>query len=390
LVFFSLLPQIAAILRKRKLDYYLHKLLPEILQSTSFLTANGTLYIACFCILRKILGKFYFWSPGFGAALPASYMAILIERKSRRGLLTIYMANQATETLFRMAVARGAITPLRHGEVLLFCITAALFMFFFRCKDGLKGFTYSALNYLQNCGFVLFCFFLSKKEEIPTHSFSPEAAFSKVDRKIKHCEKTSQAMNLLALTRKLMDKVCKHGPRHRCCKHYGDNCISYCVKGFVRMFSIGYLIQCCLRIPSTFRHLFTEPSRLLSLFYNKENFQLGAFLGSFVSIYKGTSCFLRWVRNLDDELHALVAGCLAGISMMFYKSTTISMYLVSKLVETIYFKGIEAGKVPYFPHADSIIYAISTSICFQAAVMEVQNLRPSYWKFLLRLTNGRY
>lgn len=37
-------------------------------------------------IFRKILGKFYFWSPGFGAALPASYMAILIERKSRYGL----------------------------------------------------------------------------------------------------------------------------------------------------------------------------------------------------------------------------------------------------------------------------------------------------------------
>uniref|UniRef100_A0A8D0ZJD6 Transmembrane protein 135 n=1 Tax=Sus scrofa TaxID=9823 RepID=A0A8D0ZJD6_PIG len=74
---------IAAILRKRKLDYYLHKLLPEILQSASFLTANGALYMAFFCILRKILGKFYSWSPGFGAALPASYVAILIERKSR-------------------------------------------------------------------------------------------------------------------------------------------------------------------------------------------------------------------------------------------------------------------------------------------------------------------
>ncbi|ETE66190.1 Transmembrane protein, partial [Ophiophagus hannah] len=43
---------IAAILRKRKLDYYLNKLLPEILQSTSFLTANGSLYIMFFCILR--------------------------------------------------------------------------------------------------------------------------------------------------------------------------------------------------------------------------------------------------------------------------------------------------------------------------------------------------
>uniref|UniRef100_G3UQ23 Transmembrane protein 135 n=1 Tax=Meleagris gallopavo TaxID=9103 RepID=G3UQ23_MELGA len=222
------------------------------------------------------------------------------------------------------------------------------------------------------CLFVCFSRFIVGKEEIPTHSFSPEAAFSKTERKIKPCEKISQRMNLLALTKKLMDKVCKHGPRHRCCKHYEDNCISYCIKGFIRMFSIGYLIQCCLRIPSTFRHLFTKPSRLLSLFYNKENFQLGAFLGSFVSIYKGTSCFLRWVRNLDDELHALVAGCLAGISMMFYKSTTISMYLASKLVETIYFKGIEAGKVPYFPHADSVIYAISTSICFQAVCFDEQ------------------
>ncbi|KAJ1065924.1 hypothetical protein K5549_012912 [Capra hircus] len=79
---------IAAILRKRKLDYYLHKLLPEILQSASFLTANGALFMAFFCILRKILGKFYLWSPGFGAALPASYVAILVERKTVMSLIT--------------------------------------------------------------------------------------------------------------------------------------------------------------------------------------------------------------------------------------------------------------------------------------------------------------
>nr|XP_006007168.1 PREDICTED: transmembrane protein 135 isoform X2 [Latimeria chalumnae] len=353
---------IAAILRRRKLEYYLYKLLPEILQSAAFLTTNGGAYIAFFCILRRLLGKFYFWCPGFGAALPASYLAILIERKSRRGLLTIYMANL----------------------VLLFCITAALYMFFFRCKDGLKGFTFSALKFIVG------------KEEIPTHSFSVEAAYSRLSGKHQTEQQegsTSQRKcraSVVTLTKKLVESICRRGPRHRCCKHYEDNCISYCVKGFIRMFSVGYLIQCCLRIPSAFRHLFTKPSRLLSLFYNKENFQLGAFLGSFVSIYKGMSCFLRWVRNLDDEIHALIAGFLAGISMMFYKSTTISMYLASKLVETMYFKGIEAGKFPYFPQADTIIYAVSTAICFQAAVMEVQNLRPSYWKFLLRLTKGRF
>ncbi|XP_040584755.1 transmembrane protein 135 isoform X3 [Mesocricetus auratus] len=296
----------------------------------------------------------------------------------RRGLLTIYMANLATETLFRMGVARGTIRTLRNGEVLLFCITAAMYMFFFRCKDGLKGFTFSALRFIVG------------KEEIPTHSYSPETAYAKVEQKREKRKGKPRGRNLISLLRTLMDSICKHGPRHRCCKHYEDNCISYCIKGFIRMFSVGYLIQCCLRIPSAFRHLFTEPSRLLSLFYNKENFQLGAFLGSFVSIYKGMSCFLRWIRNLDDELHAIVAGFLAGVSMMFYKSTTISMYLASKLVETMYFKGIEAGKVPYFPQADTIIYSISTAICFHAAVMEVQNLRPSYWKFLLRLTKGKF
>ncbi|KAL2094397.1 hypothetical protein ACEWY4_009116 [Coilia grayii] len=382
---------IAAILRRRKKDYYMKRLLPEILQSTSFLTANGGLYIAFFCILRRLLGGFYSWSAGFGAALPASYISILLERKSRRGLLTIYMANLATETVFRMAVTRGIVKPIKHGEVLLFCLTASLYMFFFRCKDGLKGFAFSALKFIVG------------KEEIPTHSFLAEQAYARaLERPASEAQRgpsegtpsegtpASRRSSIAAFTRRLLDSLCKCGPRHRCCKHYHDNCISYCIKGFIRMFSVGYLIQCFLKVPSAFRQVFTKPSRLVSLLYNKENFQLGAFLGSFVSIYKGTSCFLRWVRNLDDELHALIAGFLAGISMFFYRSTSISMYLFSKLVETMYFKGIEAGRFPYFSEADTIIYAISTAICFQAAVMEVQNLRPSYWKFLLRLTKGRF
>ncbi|XP_077403488.1 transmembrane protein 135 [Vanacampus margaritifer] len=383
---YSLLYVIAAILRRRKKDYYLKRLLPEILQSTSFLTANGGLYIFFFCILRKLLGGFYSWSAGFGSALPASYIAILLERKSRRGLLTIYMTNLATEALFRMAVTRGLVRPIKHGEVLLFCITASLYMFFFRSKDGLKGFAFSALK------------FIIGKEEIPSHSVVAEQVAANPREAPAASEPShasampveSRSKSLLAYTRELLDSICKRGPKHRCCKHQHDNCISYCIKAFVRMFSVGYLIQCCLKVPSAFRYLFSKPSRLPSLFYNKDNFQLGAFLGSFVSIYKGASCLLRWLRDIDNELHALVAGFLAGISMFFYKSTSISMYLFSKLVETLYFKGIEAGHFPYFPQADTYLYAVSTAICFQAAVMEMQNIRPAYWKFLLRLTKGRF
>ncbi|XP_045891534.1 transmembrane protein 135-like [Micropterus dolomieu] len=191
------------------------------------------------------------------------------------------MTNLAIETLFRMAVTRGVIQPIRHGEVLLFCITASLYMFFFRSKDGLKGFAFSALK------------FIIGKEEIPTHSVTAEHSCTRPierteaeDSPASADRPSSRRKTLVAYTSALLESICKKGPRHRCCKHYQDSCISYCVKGFVRMFSVGYLIQCCLKVPSAFRQMFSKPSRLPSLFYNKENFQLGAFLGSFVSIYK--------------------------------------------------------------------------------------------------------
>lgn len=51
--------QIAAVLRRRKKDYYLKRLLPEIFWSCSFLTANGGLYIVSFCILRYFGPAFF-------------------------------------------------------------------------------------------------------------------------------------------------------------------------------------------------------------------------------------------------------------------------------------------------------------------------------------------
>lgn len=50
------------------------------LQKNSFESFTFLLYIS---ESRKLLGGFYSWSAGFGSALPASYIAILLERKSR-------------------------------------------------------------------------------------------------------------------------------------------------------------------------------------------------------------------------------------------------------------------------------------------------------------------
>lgn len=68
--------------------------------------------------------------------------------------------------------------------------------------------------------------------------------------------------------------------------------------------------------------------------------------------------FVGLTDNSDNANHNLnntfliVTGCLAGISMMFYKSTTISMYLVSKLVEVSYYPLNRGLHFIYFFKAD--------------------------------------
>jgi len=54
-----------------------------------------------------------------------------------------------------------------------------------------------------------------------------------------------------------------------------------------------------------------------------------------VFLFQAVHCILRWLRNKDDNYHGLIAGFLAGWTMVFYKSTTIALYLALKLAEVI-------------------------------------------------------
>lgn len=86
----------------------------------------------------------------------------------------------------------------------------------------------------------------------------------------------------------------------------------------------------------------------------------------------------------------MLAGFLAGWSMLWYKSSTIALYTAYKLAEVLYFKGISKGLLPYIRWADIIIYSVSTAFVFHVAVFEPHNLRPAYWNFLLKVTGNKF
>ena len=54
---------------------------------------------------------------------------------------------------------------------------------------------------------VLFFRFIVGKEEIPTHSYSPEAAYAKVEQKTEKQEGKPRGTNIVALVRKLVDSM---------------------------------------------------------------------------------------------------------------------------------------------------------------------------------------
>ncbi|XP_011435666.2 transmembrane protein 135 isoform X2 [Magallana gigas] len=359
---------VAGILKKRDLRYFKEKLLREIAQSVLFLTTNGTLFISFFCIWRKLAG-FYSSYCTFLCGIPACAMSVSVERSDRRGLLAIYMANVATETAYRMVLSRGWIKPVKHGEVLLFSIASAIYLYFFR-KGHLAEQTKGALSFLVGKDELP----IAEREEGPNHRRHGNTLISRLSE-----SSTFQRIN----------KSLQTTPKHFLCQHsYG--CVHYVTKSFIKMFGLGYLVQGGVKLLGALPRIYRNPSAVWHAIKHQDNFKLGAFLGCFSAIFKIVNCLLRWLRNKDSEVHGLLAGFLAGWSMLWYKSSTIALYTAYKLAEVLYFKGISKGLLPYIRCADIIIYSISTAFVFHVAVFEPHNLRPAYWNFLLKVTGNKF
>ncbi|OAD62194.1 hypothetical protein WN48_07448 [Eufriesea mexicana] len=116
------------------------------LQSTAFLSWSAFSYSMFICLLRRILGNFNFLTISFFPSFLSSLSAIIIERPSRRTLLSLYVSNIATETLFRMGVARGYYSPISQGGTYIFATSLALLLYFYRTKPNNQDSIYKILR----------------------------------------------------------------------------------------------------------------------------------------------------------------------------------------------------------------------------------------------------
>ncbi|XP_034937145.1 transmembrane protein 135-like [Chelonus insularis] len=359
-----------------------------ILQSTAFLSWSALTYPAFICLLRRILGHFNILTVSFLPAFLSSLSAILIERPSRRPLLCLYVANIATETLFRMGVWRGYFKEIPYANVGIFAASMATLLYFFRSKSSKQDSIFKIIKLMVGP--------YENPDYVETRRLSPEPSTSKHEDnpfsdKISSRIKLNTSLNLLQKSlktyRNLINWI-KCSGKHRTCPH-PYSCSSFILGGSIKLFSIGLCIQLGLKLAFQVKQLLSKPGVLKAELCKKDNFNLALFLGGFSGIYRLLSCLLRRTFNKNSKMHAIPAGLLASVAFLMFPNNTIALYVMWKALQLSWNKGVENRIVPEVKWFVIFLYCFSTAVLFHAAIIEPQNLRASYWKFLLSLSGGR-
>ncbi|XP_043669807.1 transmembrane protein 135-like [Vespula pensylvanica] len=381
---------IVTLLMKRKKptkDVILQTIL-GILQSSAFLSCSACNYSLNICVLRRILGCMNIITVSFLPSFLSSIAAILIEKPSRRTLLCLYVSNVATETLFNMGVWRGYYRSIPYGQVYIFALSIAVLLYFYRSRHARQDSIYKLIRFIigpyeqtENFG--------KRNENFQTIS-STQPLESRTSNLL---EGKSKRHNFSIIwksfeTYKQIINNLKNRTRHSSCPH-PHSCVYYVLTSGAQLFSYGYGMQAAIQLIFQNRRIFTQSKNIKKILFKKEYLKLAVFLGGFTTLYKFASCSLRRIYNKDSPKFAIPAGLIASTAFIAFPNNTLALYLMWKVLHLIWIDGIEKEILPDVKWFVIFLYSFSTAVLFHAAILEPQNLRSSYWKFLYNVSGGR-
>lgn len=336
------------------------------------------------CALRHSFGRFYFRILVAMPALLSSYLALLIEKPARRQALAFYLLNLASEIVYRMAVTKSYFRPIRHGETLLFAVSLGAWYRLLK----LHGFGRDPVSAAVKA-------VVGRAEAAPA-PIRPRTRFKK-SVTFGEPEQVGQAARLGnelgARCARLLDSIGRKlgGAKHRCCPHQEATCFRYVLQPVPTRFLLGYSIQIILKLSARPYKLVLQPrTSVREAVLAPGSLRFGLFLAALVSSGRMTSCLLRRYSDSNEPAwHGSVAGFVAGLSMLCAPRPSVSMYVMWKAIEQYYLLAARQGKAPYFNLTILSIYSLSAATILYAFALEPRFVRPSYMKFLDRLSNHR-
>jgi len=95
-------------------------------------------------------------------------------------------------------------------------------------------------------------------------------------------------------------------------------------------------------------------------------------------------------RRSHHPLHSMIAGACSGLSIVFARSSDISMYFFSKALEAVYNLSLAQGILKSIPFGGYAAFCLGCGVLFYCAVLEPFNIRSSYFGFLNKASGNRF
>lgn len=313
----------------------------SILRSSSFLGINAFLVILFFCLFRQVFGRFYYTLCAYMPSFFGSFLAIHTERPSRRRALAFYVANIASETLYRILLSRGYIVPLKHGQFLLLTTAITSLIYLFEAEKLQDPLIKLAFQLMVGRKVAK-----SKQENV---NYSPSTDDNFEDNVLGEevmNDETNGSGSLHKRVKALYDQLwflvkyavpvldrrhrqCVHSPRLSCAENLLLN-------GAVKPFALGWLSQLAWRIipkllagrVNVLREL-TKPAQL----FHSRHISFGLFLSTYATIYSLTRCLLCHFTNTSQPSHSIIAALAASPASQIFPSNSMTLYLLWKSIE---------------------------------------------------------
>lgn len=258
----------------------LKRTLLGIIQSTAFLVTNAYTFILYNCLLRNLLGRYHFSTVAFIPSFLSSLTAILVERPARRPLLTLYVANVATEALWKMAEARSWVRSIAHGQTFIFAGSMAALLYLYRLSANDD----SIFNILR--------IFVGKEEAGPVVKPEP---LTTGDQPAPSRRRPSVSFASTADWVRVYSNLIH--AKHASCRHK-QSCPSYAILGGLRPFAGGLALQVALKLAMNIKNIFRGSMPWRKQIFNRSTLQLGIFMGTFSFLYKVRHCSY-WIYIFD-------------------------------------------------------------------------------------------
>ncbi|KAF3641664.1 putative glutamate dehydrogenase A-like [Capsicum annuum] len=185
------------------------------------------------------------------------------------------------------------------------------------------------------------------------------------------------------------------------CDHADESCVANAIGNLCQTFLLSYGVRVGIGILLRAFKLARRQSysslldlkQLVSekdLIVREEACRIGLLFGGFTGSYHALRCLLRKLRRKETPLNAILAGSVAGLSILALDDSnrrrTLALYLLARLSQCAYNSAKSKNRFhlwgSHWSHGDSLLFALSCAQVMYSFIMRPESLPKAYRDFI--------